>query len=580
MRNILILWFTFTSLVSNAQSGINPHIEVNVQWQYTNWEPTIVMARATSYHKKIKLHLLETIKYLQSRSTDNLCRSQLQNRYYAINELERYANQEVFPINEHAPYKTPVFIDNYGTHCAVGYLMKQSGAAALAQTIKENENLAYVFDIKTEGVAEWAASNGFTLNELALIQPSYFEPINDLNKISLETPRPVLKMASYRSFTYLLMQDSTYGNEVNPKHANYLLVHSSRFGLQDAGYPKTYLKPVHIAVFNNKLYVATATELYSADLHYHTGYPQNWKRENTYGVIYKLEATEYSLTMITTDHCYRLTAYDSSFEKINLDFRAALVKDVSLGNLIYTIGVPLGARSEIMIYDGDGWLPMYDDLNISFAIDGLASYNDTYLTYSRLQNENGLAIGIWDQNEHHRLSQNSIFEVDSLTSDWRINDIISTGNRLFVIGRFNKSKSVTNLEGKAIIELTQQGTSEYYPLPVTTMFEEVYAATVAGYELILSTDLGLYRLKHRLASAPQLSTKSIAVYPNPIQSNSRLMIDCPNLLSVNLFDNLGRIVVESTSNLVTIPANATTGLYHCLVETKDGKHYFEKVVVE
>jgi hypothetical protein len=35
------------------------------------------------------------------------------------------------------------------------------------------QKYAYVHEIKVSGVAEWAAKNGFTLDELAWIQPGY-----------------------------------------------------------------------------------------------------------------------------------------------------------------------------------------------------------------------------------------------------------------------------------------------------------------------------------------------------------------------------------------------------------------------
>jgi len=60
--------------------------------------------------------------------------------------------------------------------------MQQSGDEPLAQAISTAENFQYVKDIKTQGVNHWASENGFILEELALIQPSYFEPVNSISK--------------------------------------------------------------------------------------------------------------------------------------------------------------------------------------------------------------------------------------------------------------------------------------------------------------------------------------------------------------------------------------------------------------
>jgi hypothetical protein len=54
--------------------------------------------------------------------------------------------------------------------------MLVSGNGDLAQKISKNENYAYVKDIETKGVGEWAEIHGFSLEELALIQPGYQNP--------------------------------------------------------------------------------------------------------------------------------------------------------------------------------------------------------------------------------------------------------------------------------------------------------------------------------------------------------------------------------------------------------------------
>lgn len=100
--------------------------------------------------------------------------SQADHRAALLDTLHEYIEDGRFPQNDgrHAPV-TPIFIDDDHTACAVGHLMIESGAAELAETIRANENLAYVYDIQTPGVAEWAIAHGFTVEELARIQPTY-----------------------------------------------------------------------------------------------------------------------------------------------------------------------------------------------------------------------------------------------------------------------------------------------------------------------------------------------------------------------------------------------------------------------
>jgi hypothetical protein len=125
------------------------------------------------FNEAIQLHLLHVIEVLDARNTSTLSASQQANRKHLLSVLAAYGKAGKFPINEHAPYQTPVFIDHYNTHCAVGYLMEQSGAEPLAQEISRKQNLAYVREIQVKGVAEWANLNGFTVDELAWIQPGY-----------------------------------------------------------------------------------------------------------------------------------------------------------------------------------------------------------------------------------------------------------------------------------------------------------------------------------------------------------------------------------------------------------------------
>jgi hypothetical protein len=67
-----------------------------------------------------------------------------------------------------------VFIDEHGTHCAVGYLMARTGAGDLARRIAGTANLARVADLAADpGFGDWLDRNGLTAVEAAMIQPAY-----------------------------------------------------------------------------------------------------------------------------------------------------------------------------------------------------------------------------------------------------------------------------------------------------------------------------------------------------------------------------------------------------------------------
>src|ERR1041385_2648873 len=92
--------------------------------------------------------------------------------------LQDYVNKRITPQNTHAGVRTPVFIDDYGTICAVGYLIEKSVGRALPEKIAKKHRYDYIEDIAAampEG-SNWVKESGFTLDEIASIQPGYERP--------------------------------------------------------------------------------------------------------------------------------------------------------------------------------------------------------------------------------------------------------------------------------------------------------------------------------------------------------------------------------------------------------------------
>jgi hypothetical protein len=95
--------------------------------------------------------------------------------------LDDYIAKGITPTNWGLPWRTPVFIDDRGSICAVGYLIERSVGRALPETIAKTHRYDYLEDIAAAmpEVARWIESSGFTLDELASIQPGYTEPAAD-----------------------------------------------------------------------------------------------------------------------------------------------------------------------------------------------------------------------------------------------------------------------------------------------------------------------------------------------------------------------------------------------------------------
>lgn len=123
----------------------------------------------------IQVHLSIVEQELRSRNTDHLTLSQIENRNTCLNYLHAYMLRASFPQNTFHTNRTPYFIDIYGTACAVGQLIIESGYKDFATRISEENNFDYIHQLNSKypDLQVWAIDHGFTLDELAWIQPAY-----------------------------------------------------------------------------------------------------------------------------------------------------------------------------------------------------------------------------------------------------------------------------------------------------------------------------------------------------------------------------------------------------------------------
>ena len=67
-----------------------------------------------------------------------------------------------------------MFVDEHGTHCAVGYLLKRSGETELIEQVVAADNNVRVMELAgSERFGDWLEDTGLTLAEAAWIQPRY-----------------------------------------------------------------------------------------------------------------------------------------------------------------------------------------------------------------------------------------------------------------------------------------------------------------------------------------------------------------------------------------------------------------------
>jgi hypothetical protein len=153
-------------------------VDVNPQWHYHQNLANSIDANTplpVTEVDKIKCHLQMVINTLSAASTAQLNTAQVANRTHCLSLLQAYCNKGVFPQNTFHAKRTPYFIDMHHTPCAVGHLIIETGEEALAKQINTENNYGYLKDLAKlyDGIGVWADVNGFSVDELAWIQPTY-----------------------------------------------------------------------------------------------------------------------------------------------------------------------------------------------------------------------------------------------------------------------------------------------------------------------------------------------------------------------------------------------------------------------
>lgn len=181
MKNIKLLLLILSLSTTAQAAGLITHlVDINDRWAYEQaaWARVPDEACHSSEGDLIQQHLLLVHEELKSRNVEELSSEEALNRKEGLENLLRYAERGLFPQNITHIGRRPIFIDHSGVHCAVGYLIKESGNPSLSKHISFNMNDAYLLDMSDPALEYWVAESGFTPEELAWIQPGYFQPVN------------------------------------------------------------------------------------------------------------------------------------------------------------------------------------------------------------------------------------------------------------------------------------------------------------------------------------------------------------------------------------------------------------------
>lgn len=153
--------------------------EVNAEWRkQVPGASLLAPVHFPSDRERIQKHLELIENELRTRDVSLLTYTQEANRLRHLDVLRDYRQTGVFPTNHYHTKRQPYFRDNFGVLCAVGYLMWHDGQQEAVNKINRENNYGYIAELASQypELGVWALENGFTLDELAWIQPMY-EPI-------------------------------------------------------------------------------------------------------------------------------------------------------------------------------------------------------------------------------------------------------------------------------------------------------------------------------------------------------------------------------------------------------------------
>ena len=131
--------------------------------------------------ERIQTHLRFVLGRLRAGSELPLGDAQLARRNALLDALEVYTEGGVFPQRIQGDgwgVRRPQFIDSSGVHCAVGELIRVSGHPELAVSLDQTHEFDFVEDMRSPDLLAWATHHGFSVRELAMIQPGYSPPPN------------------------------------------------------------------------------------------------------------------------------------------------------------------------------------------------------------------------------------------------------------------------------------------------------------------------------------------------------------------------------------------------------------------
>jgi len=436
-------------------------------------------------------------------------------------------------------FKNPIFIDRKGTHCAVGYLMQQSGYESLATQIDAEQKFAYVHQINVNGVTEWANKFGFTIDELAWIQPGYPVSSNasdllggvngDVNAIVIDNGGMQYYVAGSFSQTTSGVQTSNIACYLSG-FAGWLWTDVNG-GVNGA--IKCMLK------HNNKLYVGGDFTLANgiAANHVAAYNLQNGQWESVGG----LDSTVHCLA-IYNNEIYAGGSFTSFVKKWNgtswIDFSNGYlygneVRTLKVHNNELYIGgdfeLPTGAlRRHVVVYDGTQML-MSGFGTTTPVNDFEVLNNKMYAACDFIKGNDTCAIAVLENGEWQTIVKPNIFIGEALFGK-SLNDLNTVGNKMYCGGSFQAMSGMNY--GNNLMSFEQTGTAftDFQIAPILNTDSTISCLAAVGNQLYFGgkfetnnfadtlNHIGFINVTVTGLTDTKLDSKQISIFPNPTQN--------------------------------------------------------------
>jgi len=180
MRNVIVASLVMSATAFALPPGSDPALREGANHRVGDDSFARAFGRAPTKGDSEKLRMQTHLIDLRAKlmATPATTPARAARRAELLGYLGDYIAKGITPINAHLPWRTPVFIDDHGNICAVGYLIERSVGRALPEKIAATHRYDFLEDIAVAmpEVRAWVESSGLTLDELASIQPGYEEP--------------------------------------------------------------------------------------------------------------------------------------------------------------------------------------------------------------------------------------------------------------------------------------------------------------------------------------------------------------------------------------------------------------------